>query len=75
MKIDKDIATRSSQYIGYLILKYFKKKKTEKLSIYQIYDLISKKEQIDLRQIKFGMIFLYSLGIIDFSEANIWLIK
>lgn len=75
MKIDKDIATRSSQYIGYLILKYFKKKKTEKLSIYQIYDLISKKEQIDFRQIKFGMIFLYSLGIIDFSEANIWLTK
>lgn len=27
MKIDKDIATRSSQYIGYLILKYFKKRK------------------------------------------------
>jgi len=71
MKINKNIAMKSSQYIGFLILNCFKKKKTKKLSIYEIYDLIQKKEKINPKQMKFGLVFLYSVGIIDFWEANV----
>lgn len=73
MKIDKNIALQSSYYIGYLILDSLKNRHTQ--TIYDLYYYINKKNKLTSRQLMMGMIFLFSLGLIEFSEAKIWLIK
>jgi len=73
MQIDKQIAMQSSTYIGYIILKILKQRSN--CTIYDLYDSINKKHNVSSRQLTMGMTFLFSIGLIDFSEANIWLIK
>jgi hypothetical protein len=75
MIIDKTVAMKSSQYIGFLIMDCFSKTKREKMSIFDVSDRITKHESINARQLIMGMFFLYTVGLIEFSEANIWLIK
>lgn len=69
---DENIRT-SSVYIGFLILKALKRKKNKKISIFEIvFELKKELAIIHDRQIIFSLMFLYSLGIIDFSEAYIY---
>lgn len=73
MNIDKTVALHSPYYLGYLILRVLKEKKFH--TIYSLYDDLKKDYKITSRQLMMGMIFLFSLGLIEFSEARVWLIK
>lgn len=65
----------SVMYIGYLILKEIKKQNCDKVSIYDISRMLKKKGINSSRQLVLGLTFLYSVNIIDFEEANIWIKK
>ena len=65
----------SAMYIGYLILKEIKKRDVEKISIYDVSKVLKKAGITSSRQLIFGLSFLYSVNIIEFEEANIWVKK
>ena len=62
-------------YIGYLILKEIQKRDTEKVSIYDVSKALKKAGITNSRQLILGLSFLYSVNIIEFEEANIWVKK
>ena len=62
-------------YIGYLILRGIRDKKADKISIYEASKILKDKGISSSRQLVLGLSFLYSVDIIDFEEANIWLKK
>lgn len=62
-------------YIGYLILKEIQKRDTEKISIYDISKVLKKAGITSSRQLILGLSFLYSVNIVEFEEANIWVKK
>ncbi len=62
-------------YIGYLILKEIQKRDTEKVSIYDVSKALKKAGITSSRQLILGLSFLYSVNIIEFEEANIWVKK
>jgi len=64
----------SGVYVGYLILKMLKKE--EKVSIFDLYSEIKKKNEIFNYGITIqALIFLYMNGLIDFSEPYIYRLK
>ncbi|MDF9843804.1 hypothetical protein M2105_004816 [Paenibacillus sp. PastF-1] len=63
----------SAVYIGYLILKEVKKSETKKVSIYKVSDTLKKNGISHSRQLIFGLLFLYSLGIVKFEEPYLWI--
>ena len=65
----------SAMYIGYLILKEIKKRDVEKISIYDVSKILKKAGITSSRQLILGLSFLYSVNIIEFEEANIWVKK
>ena len=65
----------SAMYIGYLILKEIQKRDTEKISIYDVSKVLKKAGITSSRQLILGLSFLYSVNIIEFEEANIWVKK
>ena len=65
----------SAMYIGYLILKEIQKRDTEKVSIYDVTKALKKAGITSSRQLILGLSFLYSVNIIEFEEANIWVKK
>lgn len=65
----------SVMYIGYLILKEIKEKNSEKVSIYDISRVLKKKGISSSRQLVLGLSFLYSVDIVEFEEANVWIKK
>ena len=65
----------SAMYIGYLILKEIKEKSSEKTSIYDISRILKKKGISSSRQLILGLSFLYSVDILEFEEANVWIKK
>lgn len=65
----------SAMYIGYLILKEIQKRNTEKISIYDVSKALKKAGMTSSRQLILGLSFLYSVNIIEFEEANIWIKK
>lgn len=65
----------SAMYIGYLILKEIKEKSSEKVSIYDISRILKKKGISSSRQLVLGLSFLYSVDILEFEEANVWIKK
>ena len=65
----------SAMYIGYLILKEIKEKSSEKISIYDISRILKKKGISSSRQLILGLSFLYSVDILEFEEANVWIKK
>jgi hypothetical protein len=65
----------SVMYIGYLILKEIKEKNTEKVSIYDISRVLKRKGISSSRQLVLGLSFLYSVDIVEFEEANVWIKK
>ena len=66
-------AKASSMYIGYLILKEIKRQNTTKISIYDVSKALKKSGILSSRQLVFGLSFLFSVEIIDFEEATIWI--
>ena len=65
----------SAMYIGYLILKEIQTRDTEKVSIYDVSKALKKAGITSSRQLILGLSFLYSVNIIEFEEANIWVKK
>jgi len=64
---DEDLF-RSSPYIGAKILVLLEKQKNEQISIFDVAQKLKKKNNSSIRTIYYGMIFLYSLDIIEFNE-------
>ena len=65
----------SAMYIGYLILKEIQKQEVEKISIYDVSKVLKKAGITGSRQLILGLSFLYSVNIVGFEEANIWVKK
>ncbi len=65
----------SAMYIGYLILKEIQKQEVEKISIYDVSKVLKKAGITGSRQLILGLSFLYSVNIVEFEEANIWVKK
>lgn len=65
----------SAMYIGYLILKEIKKLEVEKISIYDVSRALKRNGITSSRQLVLGLSFLYSVNIVEFEEANIWIKK
>ncbi len=71
--ISKDEEIKSSVvYLGYLILKALKKEKDDKISIFEVVNALKKNGIVHGRQFMFAMIFLHSLGLIDFKAPYIY---
>jgi len=65
----------SAMYIGYLILKEIQKQGRDKVSIYDVSKALKKSGISSSRQLVLGLSFLYSVNIVEFEEANIWVKK
>lgn len=65
----------SAMYIGYLILKEIQKQGEDKVSIYDVSKALKKNGISSSRQLILGLSFLYSVNIVEFEEANIWVKK
>lgn len=63
----------SSVYTGYLILNEVTKSDTKKISLYKISDILKKKGINNSRQLIFGVLFLYSMGLVKFEEPYLWI--
>ena len=75
MQANPKTLRNSAMYIGYHILKEMKKQNKDCISIYEASKILKKQGIISARQITLGLSFLYSVGIIDFEEARIWIVK
>lgn len=65
----------SVMYIGYLILKEIKENDTDKVSIYDVSRALKRNGIGSSRQLVLGLSFLYSVDILEFEEANVWIKK
>lgn len=60
-------------FIGFLILKILKSKKDGKVSIFEVTDKLKLELKIiHYRQIVLSLIFLYSVGVINFTDPYIY---
>ena len=75
MVANSSVLKSSAMYIGYLILKEIKKLGLDKASIYDISKALKKNGVTSSRQLMLGLSFLYSVDIVEFEEANIWVKK
>ena len=75
MLINSNLAKNSPEYLGYIILNGISNLKKDKISIYELSDILAKKGIKSSRHLIIGLSFLYSLDILDFEEANIWIRK
>ena len=75
MVANSGVLHSSAMYIGYLILREFKRQKNEKISIYTISKALKKAGITSSRQLILGLSFLYSVDILDFEEAMVWVKK
>ena len=75
MITNSNVLKSSAMYTGYLILKEIQKQGSNKISIYDASKALKKAGITGSRQLILGLSFLYSVNIIDFEEANIWIKK
>lgn len=75
MVANSNVLKSSAMYIGYLILKEIQAQKANKISIYDASNALKNAGISGSRQLITGLTFLYSVGLIDFEEANIWVKK
>jgi hypothetical protein len=73
--LNSNTARTSAMYIGYIILNGIKKLNKDKVSIYDLSDFLKKKGIKSSRQLVIGLTFLYSVDILEFEEANVWIKK
>lgn len=75
MLINSNTARTSAMYMGYLVLDGIRKLQKDKVSMYDLSDCLKEKGIKSSRQLIIGLTFLYSVGIVEFEEANIWIKK
>lgn len=75
MMANSNALKTSALYIGYLILKEIQKQGRDKVSIYDVSKALKKNGISRSRQLILGLSFLYSVDIVEFEEANIWVKK
>lgn len=75
MMANSNALKTSALYIGYLILKEIQKQGRDKVSIYDVSKALKKNGISSSRQLILGLSFLYSVDIVEFEEANIWVKK
>ncbi|WNM59706.1 hypothetical protein [Candidatus Nitrospira allomarina] len=59
---------KSAPFIGYEILKQLRGSADGRISIFDIAKSFQKTTKLSARSIYYGMLFLYSLDIVDFDE-------
>lgn len=59
---------KSAPYIGAEILKQLQSRADGRISIFELAKNLRKTSNITARSIYYGMLFLYSLGIVEFDE-------
>ncbi len=64
---DEDL-TKSAPFIGSEILKQLNNSDDGRISIFDLAKRLRRTKKITARSIYYGMIFLYSLGIVEFDE-------
>lgn len=67
---NEDIS-KAAPIVGAKILELMSASKNEKVSIFDIAKVLKKSRGLGVRSIYYGVIFLYSLGIIDFDEPYV----
>jgi hypothetical protein len=67
---DEDLK-KSAPYIGFEILKLLKVRDDDRISIFDIAKNLRKTNNFSIRSVYYGLIFLYSLSIIDFDEPYV----
>lgn len=67
---DEDLVS-TAPVIGYKILHLIDEKRSDKVSIFDIADKFKNETWFSLRKIQLALIFLYSLGIVDFQQPYI----
>lgn len=75
MIVNSNALKSSALYIGFLILKEIQKQGKNKVSIYDVSKALKKSGISSSRQLILGLSFLYSVDIVEFEEANIWVKK
>ena len=75
MMANSNALKSSAMYIGYIILKEIQKQNTDKVSIFDVSKALKKAGITSSRQLVLGLSFLYSVNIVDFEEANVWIKK
>lgn len=70
---DEDLL-KSSPYIGAELLKLLEQSKQSRISIFDVASKLRKNNKLGIRTIYYGMLFLYSLDIIEF-EAPYLILK
>ena len=70
-----NVLKSSAMYIGYHILKTIQEQGKDQISIYDISRALKAVGMGGSRQLLMGLSFLYSVGIIEFEEAMIWVKK
>ena len=68
-----DDLKKSAPFVGYKILMEIEKSEDQRVSIFDLAKSLRGSNKLTARSIYYGMIFLYSLDIIEFSEP--YLIK
>jgi hypothetical protein len=66
-----DDLKKSAPFIGFEILKLLQTRSDKRISIFDIAKTLSKTNNFSIRSVYYGMIFLYSLSLIDFDEPYI----
>lgn len=67
---DEDIEA-SPPVVGYRIMQLLEKKEGEKISIFDVADKLKKEKWFSSRHLFLGMVFLYSVGMIEFNQPYI----
>ncbi|ARF48316.1 ABC-three component system middle component 6 [Pantoea stewartii] len=59
---------KSAPVLGAKILNIFEKKKSRRVSIFEVIQTLKKDKKIGVRAVYYAIIFLYSLDLIEFDE-------
>ncbi|MFP1806304.1 ABC-three component system middle component 6 [Lonsdalea quercina] len=59
---------KSAPVLGAKILTIFEKKKSQRVSIFEVIQILKKDKKIGVRAVYYAIIFLYSLDLIEFDE-------
>ncbi|MGC0789164.1 ABC-three component system middle component 6 [Pantoea agglomerans] len=59
---------KSAPVLGAKILAIFEKKKSQRVSIFEVIQILKKDKKIGVRAVYYAIIFLYSLDLIEFDE-------
>jgi hypothetical protein len=62
---------KSAPYIGFEILKLLQVREDDRISIFDIAKNLRKTNNFSIRSVYYGLIFLYSLSIVDFDEPYV----